>query len=238
MPDVVVVVARGASITPVWQNERGGVTFRLDDGPPARYLKWAAAGTPGIDFQAEAERLAWVRRWVTVPRVLDRGADDDGSWLVTAAIPGRSAVERRWVERSATAVAAIGRGLRAFHDAVPVGQCPFDWSVRSRLERVTTGPRPDSDRGGLGEAPSIDRLVVCLGDPCAPNTLLHDDGTVAGHVDLGSLGVADRWADLAVAAWSTEWNYGPGYEDLVYASYGVAPDPHRIAYYRALWDAT
>ncbi|SDH91989.1 kanamycin kinase [Sinosporangium album] len=39
-----------------------------------------------------------------------------------------------------------------------------------------------------------------------PNTLLHADGAFAAHVDLDSLGVADRWADLAVAAWSTEWN--------------------------------
>jgi kanamycin kinase len=48
--------------------------------------------------------------------------------------------------------------------------------------------------------------------------------------------VADRWADLAVAAWSTEWNYGPGYDGLVYEGYGIAPDPERIAYYRLLWD--
>ncbi|WP_326639888.1 hypothetical protein OG884_34575 [Streptosporangium sp. NBC_01755] len=45
-----------------------------------------------------------------------------------------------------------------------------------------------------------------------------------------------RWADLAVAAWSTEWNYGPGYDGVVYDAYGIAPDPERIAYYRLLWD--
>jgi len=61
------------------------------------------------------------------------------------------------------------------------------------------------------------------------------DGTFAAHVDLGSLGVADRWADLAVAAWSTEWNYGPGYDRVLYDAYGIAPDPERIAYYRLLW---
>jgi kanamycin kinase len=46
-----------------------------------------------------------------------------------------------------------------------------------------------------------------------------------------------RRADLAVAAWSTEWNYGPSYDGLVYSGYGVAPDAERIAYYRRLWDA-
>ena len=57
-------------------------------------------------------------------------------------------------------------------------------------------------------------------------------------MDLGALGVADRWADIAVAAWSTEWNYGAGYEALLYESYGVVPDQERIEYYRMLWDAT
>ena len=55
--------------------------------------------------------------------------------------------------------------------------------------------------------PPIDRLVVCHGDACAPNTLIDDDGRCCGHVDLDALGVADRWADLAVATMSLEWNY-------------------------------
>jgi kanamycin kinase len=33
----------------------------------------------------------------------------------------------------------------------------------------------------------------------APNALIHDDGSRGGHVDLGDLGIADPWADLAVA---------------------------------------
>ncbi len=88
----------------------------------------------------------------------------------------------------------------------------------------------------LAQAPPVDQLVVCHGDACAPNTLLTDDGAWSGHVDLGALGEADRWADLAVATWSAEWNYGPGWDDHLLASYGAHPDPARIAYYRLLWD--
>ena len=53
---------------------------------------------------------------------------------------------------------------------------------------------------------------------------------------LGELGVADRWTDLAVATWSTEWNYGPGWDKLLLQAYGVPPDPDRTRYYRLLWD--
>lgn len=67
---------------------------------------------------------------------------------------------------------------------------------------------------------------------------LDDRGRGVAHVDLAALGVANRWADIAVASMSTEWNYGPGYEELLIEAYGVAPDPERLAYYRDLWNAT
>jgi kanamycin kinase len=78
--------------------------------------------------------------------------------------------------------------------------------------------------------------VVCHGDACAPNTLLDEAGHFAGQIDLGSLGVGDRWADLAVATWSTLWNYGPGWEPALLDAYGVTPDEARTRYYRLLWD--
>jgi kanamycin kinase len=88
----------------------------------------------------------------------------------------------------------------------------------------------------LAAIPPVDQAVVCHGDACAPNTLLTEKGRWSGHVDLGELGVADRWADLAVATWSTEWNYGPGFEQVLLAAYGVRADPDRTRYYRLLWD--
>jgi kanamycin kinase len=133
-------------------------------------------------------------------------------------------------------VRAIGEGLRALHDALPIDRCPFDWGVDKRVaDAATRGIRvPDH----LRTPPTVDRLVVCHGDACAPNTLIDADGTWSAHVDLGRLGVADRWADIAVAAMSTEWNYGPGWEDTVVEAYGLAPDPVRMTFYQELWNAT
>ncbi|QCB94196.1 aminoglycoside 3'-phosphotransferase [Cellulomonas shaoxiangyii] len=251
VPAAVARIAGAAPVVPVWVNELGGLTFRVGRD---RYVKWVAAGTRGLDLAAEAERLAWAAPFTSVPRVLASGADDAGSWLVTAALDGRSAVDPYWLARPVEAATAIGRGLRALHDALPVGSCPYAWSVRDRLgralENLDAGDTPASwapehramtaaeARYRLTDPPDADVLVVCHADACAPNTLLADDGSVTGHVDLGRLGVADRWADLAVAAWSVDWNHGPGYDHHVYAGYGVEPDPERIAYYRLLWDAS
>ena len=81
-------------------------------------------------------------------------------------------------------------------------------------------------------APDIELLVVCHGDACAPNTLLDAAGRFLGHVDVGRCGTADRWADLAVASWSLEWNYGQGWDDRFFAAYGVEADADRIDFYR------
>jgi kanamycin kinase len=179
------------------------------------------------------ERLRWARPFTSVPVVVAADSNADGSWMITEGLPGQNAVAPRWLARPAMAVAAIGRGLRGLHDALPVDSCPFSWSVTDRLAAMNV---PPEHAAHLSAPPAIDRLVVCHGDPCAPNTLLNDDGQCSGHVDLGDLGVADRWADLAVAIWNIVSNFGPEWEQPLLNAYGIAPDPARTVYYRQLWD--
>ncbi|WP_277211852.1 aminoglycoside 3'-phosphotransferase [Isoptericola croceus] len=230
VPPAVRTLAGDDHVTPVWRNELGGLTFRLTGATETRFVKWVAAGTPELDLDAEAARLTWAARYAVVPHVLDRGHDEDGSWLATAAIPGRSAVDPAWLARPKDAARAIGAGLRALHDALPVDTCPFSWSAEERIARLD-----DAAREQVGPVPAVDRLVVCHGDACAPNTLVADDGAPAGHVDLGTLGVGDRWADLAVSSMSLGWNFGDGHEAAFFDAYGIAPDAERIAFYRRLW---
>ena len=232
VPERVRELARGAALTPVWLNNIGGLTFRTDDG---RYIKWGPHDLEA-NMRDEAERMRWASRWIAVPEVLDQGQDAHQEWLVTIALRGRSAADPRWHDDPERAVRAVGEGLRMLHDALPVDECPWEWSVGSRTagaaERGTIVPVK------LQDAPPVDRLVVCHGDACLPNTLLTDDGVVAGHVDLAALGVADRWADIAVASMSTEWNLGDGWQDTLIDAYGIAPDRERLDYYRRLWNET
>ncbi|MDQ0728105.1 aminoglycoside 3'-phosphotransferase [Microbacterium sp. W4I20] len=235
VPEKVRLLAHGADLVCVWDNDYGGLTFRATGAGDPFYIKW---GPRNLEFtlQDEAERMTWASRWITVPTVLEQGQDETHEWLVTAAIDGLSAVDPRWVAEPAVAVRAVGEALRAMHDTLPVEECPWEWSVPSRLA--------NAERRGIEvpEAfrtpPEIDRLVVSHGDACCPNTLIGHGGRWLAHVDLALLGTADRWADLAVASMSTEWNYGPGWEDALIAAYGVEPDRERLAYYRELWNAT
>lgn len=230
VPTVVRSLAGGASLTPVWLNGIGGLTFRTDDG---RFIKWGPHDLEAT-MRDEAERMRWARRFIAVPEVLDQGEDAEHEWLVTAALPGHSAVDPRWTHDPATAVRAVGRGLRALHDALPVDECPWTWDPPSRIANAARRgvTLPDD----LHAPPSVDLLVVCHGDACLPNTLLDDDGCPLAHVDLAALGTAERWSDIAVASMSTLWNFGPGWEDALIEAYGIAPDRERLEYYRRLWN--
>lgn len=196
----------------VWLNELGGITARLvRDGHPALFAKWSPE-----EMLDEAERVSWLSSRFPAPRTADFEEVDDGSLLVTYAMPGTSAVHFR--SDPATAARAMGEGLGRLHSLDP-------------SQSIFGAP------GWVGEQDDIDELVVVHGDPCVPNTLVDDAGRFAGIVDLGELGVACKWADLAVASWSLDANFGEGHQGPFWEAYGETPDPERIRRYRDLYHA-
>jgi kanamycin kinase len=254
VPAAVRALAGDDALRPVWENDAGGLTFEVGADVKRRFVKWVPR-TAESELAAEVARLRWAASQTPVPRVVGQGGDEEGAWLVTTPVEGQSAVSERWRADPEVAVTAIGEGLRALHDALPVDGCPFTWHVEDRiaeaLRRDHAGEQQPSHWHPVhhalsvaealeivSEPPPADALVVCHGDACAPNTIVAEDGRWSGHVDLGALGVADRWADLAIATWSTTWNYGAGWEEPLLEAYGIEPDPHRMAYYRLLWDLT
>ena len=220
IPDVVLEHAAGRAIELAWRNELGGLTFRVDD----RFVKWNPRRT-GVDLERERVRLEWLTGRHPAPRVLEFGADDEAQWIVTQAVPGESAVGDTWRARRPEAVRAIAAGLRAIH-AIAVDDFPAGWSAE-----VWVGRSPAS----IGPRPPVDDPVLVHGDACAPNTLISVDGEWTGNVDFGDLAVGDRWADLAVASMSLDWNFGEGHQPEFFDAYDIAPDAERIRYYRALW---
>src|SRR5215469_9753631 len=181
------------------------------------------------------------------------GPDDLGRRLHPGPARARPRRRRRRFLAGHRGPARPQRGLAALHDALPAADCPFSWTAEDRIaaaQRAAAAGRLDTSdwapehlelgiEGVLArvqDIPPADKLVVCHGDACAPNTLITGDGRWSGHVDLGDLGVADRWADLAIATWRTGWNYGPGWEQVLLDAYGIKQDEQRTRYYRLLWE--
>ena len=220
IPPVVTEFAAGRPFDLEWRNELGGLTFHVGD----HFIKWNPRRS-GIDLQRERERLEWLAERHPAPRVVHYGADNEAQWLITEALPGVCAVGDKWRARHPEAIGALATGLRAIH-SVPIDDFPSSWS-----DDVWVGRAPDS----LGPRPPISDPVLVHGDACAPNTLISGSGVWVGNVDFGDLGIGDRWADLAIASLSLDWNFGEGHQHELFAAYGIEPDLERIRYYRALW---
>jgi kanamycin kinase len=242
----------GWEATLAWSLVPDRITWRLRaPGGEVRYLKVYDLSL-GRELAAERERLDWASRRLPVPRVLAYGLESEREWLLTAGLPGVTGLDASLRDDPARLVPLLGTSLRQLH-ALPVDDCPFD----NRLDgdfalaerRVAAGlveaREFDADHQNLTPETALARLralrpptedlVVCHRDYCVPNVLF-EDGRLSGYLDLVRLGVADRWADLAVATWSITWDLGPGWEDLFLAAYGIRRDPQKQAFYRLLYD--
>jgi kanamycin kinase len=224
----------------VWSHVPQLNTWRLRNADGhARFLKLTAADW-AVQAKDEAERMRWLQPYVAVPEVIEQGEDEQVTWLLTEGLPGNNAVAADLLANPKLLVSALGRGLRRFHEAPPAGNCPFrftnDIAVERVRERVSAGEVTEEELRQLESLmPESEDLVVCHGDPCLPNFLVLD-GEVSGYVDLGDLGVADRWRDIAISLWSVTHNLGEGWEELFLESYGIRRDEGRVAFYQELYE--
>jgi kanamycin kinase/aminoglycoside 3'-phosphotransferase-2 len=227
-------------------------------GTPARYLKVVGDGNVALarELRAEAEHAVWLRaQGFPAPEVLDAGSRDGVSWLVTAAVPGRTMADPWPASMRDRLVDNLADICAALHE-IPVTACPFRRDLAVTIPAAADAVRAgavdaddfDEERAGrtasdllaelLATRPDTEDLVVCHGDLCLPNVLADPEtGTITGLIDLGRLGVADRHQDLALATRSLgpiNGQYGPDAAGRLLRRYPLPADPRLLAYYRLL----
>lgn len=230
--------------------------FRLDDADmPCLYMKTVPRHSDSAaDLVAEGERLVWLsKRNIPVPEIIESDADGERVWLVTRAVEGRTAADVWSPAQQLSIVDALADLAKALH-ALPVAECPFDRSLSITIpeaeRRATEGlvDLEDLDEPRAGwtterlvaelhrTRPKHEDRVVCHGDFCLPNVLLDSGGmAIAGVIDVGRLGIADRHTDLALATRSLDGQdsgqYGPRHAARFLARYGADGTDERFAFY-------
>jgi aminoglycoside phosphotransferase len=242
---------------PISLGESGASVWRCTmTGAPTLYLKTAALAAE-LRLDEEAERLGWMKdRHLPVPTVREYGHTDHAEYLLLDEVTGVAASDPTWRRFLPEVVTALGEGLARLH-RTPIVHCPFDHrrarQVREACRRTVTGRVREEDfdeeRAGRGATdlltellattPEGEDLVFAHGDFCLPNVILDRmaDGTVqiAGLVDCGRAGVADRYQDLALAARSITHNLGRGWVRPFLHAYGLPhPQPERLRFYTLL----
>ncbi|EIW0202136.1 TPA: APH(3'') family aminoglycoside O-phosphotransferase [Klebsiella pneumoniae] len=234
--------------------------FRRGDGHA--FAKIAPASRRG-ELAGERDRLIWLKgRGVACPEVINWQEEQEGACLVITAIPGVPAADLSGADLL-KAWPSMGQQLGAVH-SLSVDQCPFERRLSRMFGRavdvvsrnaVNPDFLPDEDKS----TPQLDLLarverelpvrldqertdmVVCHGDPCMPNFMV-DPKTLqcTGLIDLGRLGTADRYADLALMIANAEENWAAPDEAerafaVLFNVLGIeAPDRERLAFYLRL----
>lgn len=244
---------------PVTQGESGDRVFRRRDG--LAYLK-ETSGNRVAALSEECDRLTWLATTDIVgPRVLFWQESSDIARLFTTAVPGIPASDLP-ADRLLMAWPSIVAQIAALHRLPPV-TCPFDRSLsimfaraKDVVSRNAVNPDflPDADKtrpaaellARLADemparlAQETCEVVVCHGDACLPNILV-DPLTLrcTGLIDLGRLGCADRYADLALLLANAQesWTSPDQAErahSILFETLGITPDRDRLAFYLRL----
>jgi kanamycin kinase/aminoglycoside 3'-phosphotransferase-2 len=252
LPQAVSRWLQGYQAEPVTVGMSGAGVYRWGKpGEPGRILKVRPDShhpDPGFRLAPEAEKMRWLSAWAPVPEVLEYSQHDGCEYLLMTEIVGRSGAEDWPPEERPRVVAALAEALQRLH-SIPLEACPFD----QRLEAKLAQARRRTELGWVDPAdfsaeellevlfklrPAEEDLVVCHGDYCLPNVLLYE-GKLSGFVDLGRLGVADRYQDLALMTRSltSDLNpqFGEGWDGVFLEAYGLRePDWERLEFYRLL----
>ena len=227
--------------------ESGAGVWRCTaEGSRPVYLK-SAPVSARLRLDQEASRLRWMKEHaLPVPAVRDCGRIDDTEFLLLEEVPGLAASEPHWTSRLPEAIAALGAALARLH-CTSIVDCPFDQRIASQVDaarqRVAAGLVREDDfdnvRGGrtavdlfeelLSTVPADEDLVFTHGDFCLPNIILdsgtNDEVEIAGLVDCGRAGIADRHQDIALAVRSIAYNFGDTWVVPFLESYGLQ-QPH------------
>lgn len=206
------------------------------------------------DLTAERDRMTWLAATgLPSATVIDWfELSSNGACLVTSAVPGVPG-DSLPPESHERAMRSLGVVLRDLHSLT---DCPFERPLADVIATATDVVRRGAVNPAyltdewrrlhptelldqvVAERPYVESVlepVVCHGDACLPNIFFDPETLeVTGLIDLGRLGVADRYTDLALTTIQLhdEWSADPA---PFLEAYGVPdPDPRRLHFFRLL----
>lgn len=256
LPPAIALRLDGAELIPLSGPSRGVIRHAAfwPDGRLLHVLVADASSTDGAaSLQAEHDRLGWFagRLTVPVPEVVEWSPPNRTMTAVLVIRPpvGSAGTEMVHHVEVEALIRSFAQGLRRLHE-LPIGDCPFDRRVDQQLAlaaaRVEAGR---IDQAALAPAyqryaparllellvasrPPDDEDLVVVHGSYGLGAVHLEHGQVAGYVDVGRAGVADRYVDLAVAARELAATISPEALGPFFVEYGIDyPDLRKIDFY-------
>lgn len=212
---------------------------------------------------AEAENeyiiMEWLKDKLPAPKVLAREKTEGKSYLLMTRIKGKMSCDDEYMSNPAYLSYLLAKALKQLWQT-DITNCPCTWNIDRKLEiakyridnnMVDTDNAQEDTYGENGFASPhelyqwllankpLEDLVLSHGDFTLPNVLF-EGASLKGYIDLGKMGAADKWCDIALCYRSLLNNYKGKYGGKKYDKYnpeiffqnlGLEPDWDKIRYY-------
>ncbi|MGJ7488673.1 APH(3'') family aminoglycoside O-phosphotransferase [Variovorax sp. ZT5P49] len=250
----------GKEWLPVSHGESADSVYRRTDGEAFAKV----SGREGAaSLAGERLRTEWLAPFgLGSAKVLDWHASKDGACLVTSAVPGVPASDLPAADLL-KAWPSMAQRLKLLHE-LPIADCPFTRALSTMFDRAAdvvarNAVNPeflDPEQQHIPPPLLLEALrvqlperlaqeerdrVVCHGDACMPNFMI-DPQTLrcTGLIDLGRLGVADRYVDLSLFLANARESWRGPDDELaaragLFGALGIdEPDDERLDFYLRL----
>ncbi|MBR1931217.1 MAG: aminoglycoside 3'-phosphotransferase [Lachnospiraceae bacterium] len=218
----------------------------------------------GEEAGNEYELYKWLKGKLPVPQILAYEVEGNRAFLLMSKCHGKMSCDEAYMRDPRRQIRLLAKALKQLW-RVDIQNCPCDNRLEQKLRQARfrvehdlvdiDNVEPDTfGEGGFRDPADLlqwlfahrpkEEPVLSHGDFCLPNIFLDGD-EVAGYIDLGRGGIADKWCDIALCYRSLSHNYSgkyqkgisvgqsyPDYDDLLlFKELGIEPDWEKIRYY-------
>lgn len=227
-----------------------------------KYVLKIQQHTPETDN--ERNMAAWLGDSIPLPKISEYCVHRNTAYTLMSRVKGQMLCDEEYLNNPDKLIELVAAGLKILW-SVDISKCPYTFSrLDNRLKEAVFNvennlvdldnvePETFGDNGFSGPEELIgwleqnrpkEDLVLTHGDFCLPN-IFTDGSRITGFIDLGKMGPADRWQDIAVAIRSLEHNFSGKYSDgITYFDFkpqmlldklGIDMDGTKNRYYRLL----
>jgi len=175
----------------------------------------------------------WLNHQIPIPSIPVYRKKDGFTYTLMTKVEGNMLCTEEYMKEPEVIIKIMALALKMLWK-VDIKNCPYttsrldnqlraaEYNVANGLvdidnvEPETFGPRGFKNPEELLKWLKCNRpeedIVLTHGDFCLPNILVKD-GSISGFIDLGKMGPADRWQDIAIAIRSMEHNFNGKYTD-------------------------
>ncbi|MBR2640474.1 MAG: aminoglycoside 3'-phosphotransferase [Oscillospiraceae bacterium] len=203
--------------------------------------------------------MKWLKNKVSVPEIICNITENGRNYLLMSKIAGKMSCDDEFLKNPKQLVFVLADAIKTLW-SVDISVCPVkndlstvlktaEYRVEHGLVDVEDAEPETFGKGGFKDQQELlgwlydnrpeEDFVLSHGDFCLPNVFIND-GKFSGFVDIGRMGAADRYQDIALCYRSLKHNfsgkfggkiYGGFDENMFFDALGIEPDFEKIRYY-------